>query len=118
MTATYWKKKIIKACMDVGTYQPAFDSIIDTLAQILQRRDEANAAFIKDGRKPIVTYINKAGAENLVKHPALMLWDELNKSALAYWRDLGLTPAGLKKLNTDVVQDNTAGSLEKLLSKL
>jgi hypothetical protein len=27
------------------------------------------------------------------------VWQDLNTQALAYWRDLGLTPAGLKKLN-------------------
>lgn len=35
----------------------------------------------------------------MAKNPLLVMWDDLNKSALAYWRDLGLTPAGLKKID-------------------
>ena len=45
----------------------------------------------------------------MIKNPALVLWDDLNKSALAYWRDLGLTPAGLKKLNDDALKEKQAG---------
>ena len=41
---------------------------------------------------------NKAGATNLTKNPLLVLWDELNKTALAYWRELGLTPSSYKKI--------------------
>ena len=54
-----------------------------------------------------------------MKNPMLVLELDLNAQALAYWRDLGLTPAGLKKLNADVVKDKTTSDgLEKLLAGL
>lgn len=104
-----WKNKIKKACREAGTYQPYFDHVIDTLAAILEKRDEAEAQYIKLGSKPVVQYTNKGGATNPSKNPCLVLWDELNKSALAYWRDLGLTPAGLKKLNEDGLKEKQVG---------
>lgn len=113
-----WKKKIIAACEEVGTYRPAFNSVIDTLSEILERRDEANEVFLKTGGSVIVTHTNKGGNKNLEQHPALRLAADLNRDALAYWRDLGLTPAGLKKLNAEVVKDESTGSFEKLLSRL
>jgi len=104
-----WKTKIKSACKKAGTYQPFFDSVIDSLAAILEKRDEAEEEYIRLGAKPIVKYTNKGGSTNPTKNPALVLWDELNKSALAYWRDLGLTPAGLKKLNEDGLKEKKAG---------
>lgn len=99
MKKSTWKAKIKKDCETAGTYRPFFDSVIDTLAGILARRDEALEIYEKSGGNPIVKHTNKAGASNLEQNPALRLVNDLNRDALAYWRDLGLTPAGLKKLN-------------------
>lgn len=118
MKKATWKKKIIAACEEVGTYRPAFDSVIDTLSEILERRDDANEVFQKTGGNVIVTHTNKGGAKNLEQHPALRLAADLNRDALAYWRDLGLTPSGLRKLNAEVVQDKGANGLEQLLAKI
>lgn len=104
-----WKNKIKKACREAGTYQPYFDHVIDTLASILEKRDDAESQYIQSGAEPLVEYTNKGGATNMIKNPALVLWDDLNKSALAYWRDLGLTPAGLKKLNDDALKEKQVG---------
>lgn len=118
MKKATWRKKIILACEEVGTYRPAFDSVIDTLSEILERRDEANEVFIKTGGNVIVTHTNKGGAKNLAQHPALRLAADLNRDALSYWRDLGLTPSGLRKLNAEVVQDKGSNGLEELLAKI
>ena len=118
MTKAGWKKKIKSACVDAGTYRPFFDSVIDTLAEILERRDDANEVFRKTGGNVIVMHTNKGGARNAEQNPALRLANDLNRDALAYWRDLGLTPAGLRKLNADVVKENNTGNLEKLLAKI
>ena len=114
-----WKKKITEACEQAGTYRAFFDPVIDTLAAILERRDEAHELFIKSGGKVVVKHTNKSGAENIEQNPILRLVNDLNRDALAYWRDLGLTPAGLKKLNADVVQDkNGPQGLEKILARI
>lgn len=119
MTKQEWIRKINAACRKAGTYQPQFRYVIDTLAQIMEERDKALQFYTASGSSPVVRHTNKAGATNLVKNPALAMVLELNAQALAYWRDLGLTPAGLKKLNADVVKDKTASNgLEKLLAGL
>ena len=118
MKKSEWVKKIIEACEKAGTYQPCFDSAIDSLASILERRDEADAVFKKSGGNPIISYTNKGGSTNPAKNPALILWDDLNKTALAYWRDLGLTPAGLKRINEQALQPKKRSALAEALKDL
>lgn len=118
MRKSAWKKKIIEQCEAVGTYRDAFLPVIDTLADTLAVRDGVYAAFTADGSRAVISYINKAGAENTVKNPLLVQWDDLNKSALAYWRDLGLTPAGLKKIDEKAMQPKKKAGLDKVLMEL
>lgn len=99
MKKASWKTKIMKACQEAGTYRPFFDSVIDTLAGIMESRDDAQEKFNASGGQTVVMHTNKGGATNIVKNPALVVVDDLNKTALAYWRDLGLTPAGLKRID-------------------
>lgn len=118
MTEKKWKETIKAKCIEVGTYKPAFDPVIESLASILAQRDKTKKEFKDSGGKSVIRYTNKAGAENMIKNPLLTLWDDLNKSALAYWRDLGLTPAGLKKLNEKAMKPTKQSPLEKALKDL
>lgn len=113
-----WKKRIKEACEQAGTYRPCFEELINTLAGILEKRDEAEAEYKRLGSKPIVKYTNKGGNQNPTKNPALTLWDDLNKTALSYWRELGLTPAGLKKLKEDALKNQNQPTFSDLLNKL
>ena len=108
--------KIKKACASIGTYKAEFDPVIDTLAGIMETRDEAEAQYQASGGKPVVAYTNKGGHTNLRKNPALQIINESNQEALAYWRDLGLTPSGFKKLDGTVVKKE--GRFEDILSGL
>lgn len=119
MTKKQWKTKITKACKDAGTYQKCFDNVIDTLAGILAIRDHAQELFEESGGNPIVKHTNKGGATNLVKNPALVVIMECNQQALAYWRDLGLSPAGLKRLgDKGLVDRDKGGGLADALAEL
>lgn len=118
MRKNAWKKKIIEQCEAVGTYRDAFLPVIETLANTLAVRDSVYGAFVDDGSRAAVAYTNKAGAENMVKNPLLVQWDDLNKSALAYWRDLGLTPSGLKKLDETALRPQKRSKLEEALKDL
>lgn len=115
MTKIQWKNRIKKACEKAGTYQEFFDETIITLAAILEKRDDVEEEYKNSGEQPIIEYTNKSGAVNRIKNPALTLWSELNRDALAYWRDLGLTPAGYKKLNE---KQTTGGGFEGLIKGL
>ena len=105
MDKTTWVETIRQAAIDAGTYRPYFDSVIDTLAGIMEARDDAAEKFNASGGQTVVMHTNKGGATNIVKNPALVVVDDLNKTALAYWRDLGLTPAGLKRINETALKE-------------
>lgn len=114
-----WMRKIKAACKKAGTFQPQFRYVIETLAQIMEDRDKVHEQYVASGANPTIIHTNKAKEQNIVKNPMLVMEMDLNAQALAYWRDLGLTPAGLKKLNAEVVKDKQAGgNLEKILEGL
>lgn len=116
MTADEWLKRIKNACIDAGTYRPFFDAVIETLAGILERRDQALAAF--DG-EITVEHTNKGGSTNIEQNPVIRLVNDLNRDALAYWKELGLTPAGLKRINESAItKTKEPTALEKALQRL
>lgn len=119
MTKTKWKNKIKKACVAAGTYQKFYDNVIETLASILETRDKAQEIFEKNGSEPVIEYTNKSGATNLIKNPTLLVIQDCNAQALAYWRDLGLTPKGLKMLGEKgLVNQNKSVGLAEALADL
>ena len=117
MTQEEWFKKIVKSCEDVGTYQEPFNPVIETLAAILERRDETEQMYKASGSKALVKHVNKGGNANIEQNPALRLINDLNRDALEYWRDLGLTPAGLKKLkDLEIKSTSDMSGLERALN--
>lgn len=116
MKAEEWRSRIVAAMKDAGTYRGYFGPVIDTLAGILQRRDETEELFVATGSNVLVKHTNKAGATNIEQNPALRLINDLNRDALAYWRDLGLTPAGLKRINEAEMKHKRRSALGEALS--
>lgn len=113
-----WINRITDACKEAGTYRPFFDNAIITLAGILEKRDEAEEYYKAAGGEPVIEYTNKNGSTNMVKNPALCVWDDLNKSALVYWKDLGLTPAGLKKIDDTALKAQKKDAFSDALSQI
>ena len=98
MSKTKWKNLIKKQLTALGLQNDAYESTVESLAAILEQRDKTFDEFQKSGGKSVIEYTNKGGSTNMTKNPLLVLWDDLNKTALAYWRELGLTPSSYKKL--------------------
>lgn len=113
-----WKRRITDACKEAGTYKPYFDHVIDTLAGIMEQRDSAQAIFEKTGSQTVIRHTNKGGATNVAKNPALVVVMDMNTQALAYWRDLGLTPAGLRKINEAAMKEKGRSALAEALAEL
>lgn len=115
-----WKTKIKKYCKDAGTYKPFFEGPIDTLAGIMEHRDQSLQAFQDTDCQVVIEYTNKAGATNLVKNPALQMVLECNAQALNYWRDLGLTSKSWQSMMKEEQLTNAdkPGSLEEALANL
>lgn len=118
MTKEEWAERIRRTCVQAKTYKECFELVIEQLAQIMEIRDKALQRFHESNDEPLIIYTNKGGHKNMVKNPALSMLNEQNQLALAYWRDLGLTPSGYKKLTGDAVSENRAGAFERTLREV
>lgn len=118
MTKGRWKKEIIEQTKAVGMYKDAFLPAIQTLAEILEQRDRAMKQYVDSGSEVLIKKVSDRGSVNFVKNPLLQIWDDLNKSALAYWRDLGLTPAGLKRIDEKSMKTQKKNGLAEALKEL
>lgn len=98
-------------------YEP-YNSVIETLSGILEQRDKTFKEFKESGGKSVISYTNKGGATNMTKNPLLTLWDDLNKSALSYWRDLGLTPSSYRKMAGEINKNDKPTKLEAALMSI
>ena len=108
-----WKLQIIEACERAGTNMPQYDGVIETLAQILETRDAAQAEFEADGGQ-VTIRTEYRGAQVLKKHPAIAVVHDCNTQALAYWKELGLTAKAFHAMQKDGFQKKEAGFGELL----
>lgn len=113
-----WKQAIKDSCEAAGTYQPFFDSVIDTLAGIMEMRDNAQERFEATGGNTIIKHTNKGGATNIVKNPALVVLMDCNAQALAYWRELGLTSRSYKSMTGSLNVKVESRGFEEVLADL
>lgn len=118
MKKAAWKQKIKESCERAGTYQPFFESVIDSLAGIMELRDNAQEKFEASGGNTIVKHTNKGGSTNIVKNPALVVLMDCNTQALAYWKELGLTSRSYKAMTGSLSVKVESKSLEEALSEL
>lgn len=117
MNKTEWKSKIEESCKSAGTYKQYFDSVIDTLADIMEMRDNAMTDFQESGGQTFIDIETREGPSKK-KNPAVAVVMDLNAQALAYWRDLGLTPSGLKKINEEAMKGRKRSALADALKEL
>ena len=113
------KRTIIERMTKLGTYKPQYMEAINRTAKLYVQMDEIEAAFAKSGGNVVVTHTNKAGAKNSVKNPFLQARDEVYTQLLAHERELGLTPAALKRINESAMikeKKSTLGEALKALS--
>ncbi len=119
MSKTKWKNLIKKQLTALGLQNDAYESTVESLAAILEQRDKTFEEFQQNGGKSVIEYTNKGGSTNMTKNPLLVLWDDLNKTALAYWRELGLTPSSYKKLTgTGAKQEESKKGLAAALASI
>lgn len=113
-----YKRKIISDMKSVGTYRPEFGKTIDNLAKIYVDMDTAREQFEKSGGNIVVRHTNKGGNTNLVKNPFFVAIEGLQNNILMYNRELGLTPAGLKRIKGEsgAEQKKVSGLAAALMS--
>ncbi|MBR3231362.1 MAG: P27 family phage terminase small subunit [Lachnospiraceae bacterium] len=113
-----WRKRIKAACEEAGTYEPFFDLAIDQLAGIMEARDAAEKQYKATGKKPVIQHTNEGGATNLAKNPMLVIMNECNQQALAYWKELGLTSKAYSQMQKNGFEGKKEATLGDLLSKI
>lgn len=112
------ERDIIKKMQAIGTYKPSFEHTIKTLAKMLLDLRNAEESFEESGGDLIIEHTNKAGATNVIKNPYYQVIENLRQQIITYSRELGLTPAGLKKINDKATGTKKESALAKALSKL
>lgn len=122
MNKSEWKIKLEEQIKYDHDYIPSFQTTINILSEILEERDRVYRIYEESGAQPVVNFTSDRGAINLKQNPLLRQWQELNSTALLYLRDLGLTPAGLRKLQgqlpTEATESLRGNALELIRSKV
>lgn len=118
MKAATYEKKIIKNMIAVGTYREEFREIVKTLSKIYEDLDKAKEQFEKTGGNYIVRHVNKTGGNNIVKNPLYKIIEEMEEKILAYNREIGLTPRGLKQIKNRGLDEKKKSKFEEALGKL
>ena len=113
-----WRDAIKAQCEKAKTYQDFFDPVIDTLAGILELRDNAKISYEAEGGQVTVEHTNKGGNTNIVKNPALVVLMDCNAQALNYWRELGLTARSYKSMTGSLDIKVETKSLEDMLAEM
>lgn len=118
MTKNKWKLLILAQMTALHVQNDAYVSVVEALAGILEQRDKTFREFKASGGCSVIEYTNKGGSTNMTKNPLLVLWDDLNKSALAYWRELGMTPSSFKKMTGGTLAEEKESGLVAALKSI
>ena len=109
MTKEEWKTTIEGQIKFDHDYIPSFQTTIQILSEMLEERDRVYTQYLEDGARPVVEFTSDRGATNLKQNPLLRQWQEINTLCLSYLRDLGLTAAGLRKLQGNLPKEKYEG---------
>jgi P27 family predicted phage terminase small subunit len=115
-TERQWRNDIIGKMKAVGTYHESYDHAINVLARTLLEYDVASEELEASGMELTIEYTNKGGATNFVKNPAYQVVEKMRDDIITYSRELGLTPAGLKRINEQGMKPQKISKFEELLS--
>lgn len=109
-TEPAYRREIRKRMQAVGTWREEFGPTVERLAVLYCQRDQLEKQFEESGGNPVIMHTNKAGATNPTKNPFLSARDEVYSQLLAHEKELGLTPAALKRMNEAALRPAKAAS--------
>lgn len=111
--------KIEERLREIGTFRPEFSETIKRTAALYVLHEKIKKQFKKAGGNAVIEYTTKTGATNKVKNPYLSAMNDVAGQLLAHEKELGLTPAALKKINESSMPRTRTGSvLGEALKKL
>lgn len=117
-TERQYKMAIVRCMKNLGTYKPEFVRTAQRAAAMYVKRDEIEEQFAENGGRIVIEYTNKNGSTNMIKNPLWVALNDINSELLLYERELGLTPAGLKKLNDTAMKQPHKSALGAALEAL
>ena len=98
-----FREKIRANCRKVGTYKDEFEPLINRLADAYLRHAQLQELYEYEGSRPMVTIRTRSGPVT-VKNPILDEQDRLSRLILEMEKELGLTPAALRRVNTAAME--------------
>lgn len=102
--------------IEVNTYKKEFDPTIIRYAEMRLQYDVLNDEWFENGCQITEDYTNKAGATNKRKTALYISLETLRKELLELENVLGLTPKGLKQIQSNGLKAKTVSALDKVLS--
>ncbi len=97
----------------LDVYKKEFEPVIKIYAQLRDQYDVLTAEFVASGFD-----YSEDTAQGSKKHPLVTTLESLRKDILTYASQLGLTPAGLKKINEASLVPEKKSSLAETLRVL
>lgn len=116
----YEKKRrlIVDRMKALGVYKPQYDALIGRTARLYVKLDELEREYAESGAARFVEYTNKAGATNLIASPHVKAIEDAYAELLVHERELGLTPAAMKKLGGGLEEKPQKNPIDAALEKL
>lgn len=100
-----------------GTYNDCFVLPVTILSEILEKKDRAELHLQETGCEMIVEHVNQGGNVYAEQNPTVRLINDLNRDALTYMRECGITPKGLKQITEALQMEKAEDPLDKVLRK-
>ena len=104
-------------CARLGVWHAEFEVPARRLAKIYVRIADVESRMQSADFSPVVEHTNKNGSTNLVKNPLIGQIDALYDQALTYERELGLTPAALKRITDAATVEKRTDPLSELMKR-
>jgi len=109
-------KRLVKELENTNILTNVDIGVVAIVADAYIKMNQANEILKKEGM--LINHTNKAGAENLVKHPALEIYSKYNDIYKKYLVEIGLSPSSRAKLSMINIEKQEENKLKDLLQGL
>jgi P27 family predicted phage terminase small subunit len=118
MTEKGYERDIIKKLRALNLYRPEHEYAIKTFAKTLVNYEKTADLWEKSGGQIVIKHTNRAGATNPATNPYYVVLQTIRTEIIEYSRELGLTPAALKKINESALTKTKPSALTETLQKI
>ena len=105
--------KVRQAMESLGVYKKEFDPVIAIYCEMQEQYRELSDRYEKGGYE-----FSETTASGSKKAPIVTTLESLRRDILAYSSQLGLTPAGLKKIKDDMREEKDENPLAAALREM